>query len=836
MSDLLSITDLQTQFATERGTVRAVDGVDLSIGAGETVGLVGESGSGKSVTALSAMQLVEEPGEIAGGEILFKDADLADRLAAAYPSRSEQFVRNGAVDLAAAPESVLRDIRGGEMSMIFQDPMTSLNPTMTVGEQVAESLQLHRYGAKRSDSWFNAVRELFPDRGLDESVVDDIVDILDAVGIPEPQARLEEYPHEFSGGMRQRVLIAIALACRPQLLIADEPTTALDVTIQAQILDLIDDLQDELGMSVLFITHDLGVVAETCDRVAVMYAGEIVEEGPVEEIFHDPSHPYTYALLESIPREDVDRLSPIEGNVPDLIDMPEGCHFAPRCPWSTEECTSGEIPSLQHGPADVDHSAKCVLESFDQSGYGTDEDAVSATSETFSGEPLLSVDGLRKHFSRADGYLDKLLATEPQTVKAVDGVSLDIYRGETLGLVGESGCGKSTTGRAILQLLEPTDGTVVFAGEDLTDLGSTAMRGKRQEMQMIFQDPLSSLDPRMTVGQTIVEPLKIHKLPVKTGDMSARQARRERALELMDAVGLERAQFDRYPHELSGGQRQRVGIARALAVDPDFIVADEPVSALDVSVQAQILNLMEDLQEEFDLTYLFIAHDLSVVRHICDRVAVMYLGKIVETAPTAELFDDPRHPYTQALLSSIPRPDPLADTDDRIILDGTVPSPIDPPSGCSFRTRCPQVIPPDDLEIDQEQYRAVMDFRQRVENRELPVEIAREAADEGNVGENTAVEDSVSDAGVVIALLDREFDDRPTGEVGELVTKACEEVVDGNWDEATDLLREHFESPCERSEPVVGDGQHQTACHLIESEVERTEPREGAIERAADSD
>jgi peptide/nickel transport system ATP-binding protein len=836
MTDLLSITDLQTQFATERGTVTAVDGVDLTIEAGETVGLVGESGSGKSVTALSAMQLVEEPGTIAGGDVLFEDPALAQRLADAYPSLSDQFVTESAVDLTAAPESVLRDIRGGEMSMIFQDPMTSLNPTMTVGEQVAESLQLHRYGASRSDSWFNAVREVFPDRGLDDGVVEDVIDILDAVGIPEPQARLTEYPHEFSGGMRQRVLIAIALACRPQLLIADEPTTALDVTIQAQILDLIDDLQDELGMSVLFITHDLGVVAETCDRVAVMYAGEIVEEGPVEEIFHDPSHPYTYALLESIPREDVDRLSPIEGNVPDLIDMPDGCHFAPRCPWSTEDCTEGAIPTLQHGPADVDHSAKCIHESFDESEYGTDDDAVSVTSETFAGTPLLSVDGLQKHFSRADGLLDRLLSTETQTVKAVDGVSVDIYEGETLGLVGESGCGKSTTGRAILQLLDPTDGTVVFAGEELTDCDSATLRRKRREMQMIFQDPLSSLDPRMTVGQTIIEPLKIHDLPEEAGEMPARQARRERAFELMDAVGLERAQFDRYPHELSGGQRQRVGIARALAVDPDFIVADEPVSALDVSVQAQILNLMEDLQEEFDLTYLFIAHDLSVVRHICDRVAVMYLGEIVESAPTAELFDDPRHPYTQALLSSIPRPDPLADTGDRIILEGTVPSPIDPPSGCSFRTRCPQVIPPDDLDIEQEQYRAVMDFRQRVEDRELPVEIAREDAEDGRIDADTAVEESVSDAGVVVALIDREFDDRPTGEIGELVTRACEQVVDGNWEAGADLLREHFGSPCERSEPTSGDGRHQTSCHLVGSESEQPVRHEGTIERAADSD
>ncbi|WP_121823648.1 ABC transporter ATP-binding protein [Halostella salina] len=831
MSDLLSLSDLRTQFATDRGQVKAVDGIDLTIREGETVGLVGESGSGKSVTALSAMDLVEDPGEVVGGDVRFHDPDLADRLAEEFPEQADEFVdrSEGFVDLTSAPEPAMRSIRGGEMSMIFQDPMTSLNPALTVGEQVAESLQLHQYGGRNPDSWWNALRETLPSlrgSGISEEVLEATAEILADVGIPEPEARLDDYPHEFSGGMRQRVLIAIALACQPQLLIADEPTTALDVTIQAQILDLIDDLQDDLGMSVLFITHDLGVVAETCDRVAVMYAGEIVEEGPVEEIFHDPSHPYTYTLLESIPREEKDRLTPIEGNVPDLIDMPDGCHFAPRCPWAQPECTEGEIPFLQHGPEDVHHRSKCVLQEFDKSEYGEAGGGMAAESETFTGDPLVSVDGLTKHFSEADDLLDRWLADEPQAVRAVDGVDFDLYEGETLGLVGESGCGKSTTGRALLRLIEPTDGTVLFAGEDLATLDGDDLRERRKDMQMIFQDPLSSLDPRMTVAQTVMEPLKIHDLPERDpdDDRSAREARQERVDELIEAVGLDVEQRDRYPHELSGGQRQRVGIARALAVDPDFIVADEPVSALDVSVQAQILNLMEDLQEEFDLTYLFIAHDLSVVRHISDRVAVMYLGEIVEVAETAELFADPKHPYTEALLSSIPEPDPLADTDDRIILEGDVPSPIDPPSGCRFRTRCPKVIPPDDLDIDQDAYREVMDFRERVENESIAVEAiegsaadasgTRAATDGGQASSGASAGESADGDPSVAELRDRLFDTQLPAEVRDAVDESLRLIGDDEWDEAADLLRDRFESVCEREEPTLGDVRHPAACHL----------------------
>jgi len=1017
MSGLLSISNLRTQFDTDRGAVKAVDGLDLDIEEGQTVGLVGESGSGKSVTALSAMKLVDDPGSVVGGEMTLNDPGLAAELAAdhagavaTYPydlvaacrelagdlrgdaevgsmpaelrgiaedlaarddpndlaadlrefadrlddgddpdevgaeldhavadaldgfifvedarvasvpdsdvdpsadpwdvlrnreNGPENVCLEGArIDLTTAPEHVMRDIRGGEMSMIFQDPMTSLNPALTVGEQIAESLRLHRHGGKKKDSWLNGIREALSRGDTDEEIVQETVDILDEVGIPEPEARLDEYPHEFSGGMRQRVLIAIALACRPKILIADEPTTALDVTIQAQILDLINDLQDEFGMSVLFITHDLGVVAETCDRVAVMYAGEVVEEGPVDDIFHDPSHPYTYALLESIPREDTERLQPIEGNVPDLIDLPDGCHFAPRCPWAHEECTEGEIPYLQHGPEDVDHRSKCVLEEFDTTEYGA-ERGMAAESETFTGEPLMHVEDLRKYFSRADGWLDRWLADEPQTVKAVDGVDFDIYEGETLGLVGESGCGKSTTGRSILRLLEPTDGRVLYAGEDVADLDDDELRAKRRDMQMIFQDPLSSLDPRQSAGQTIMEPLKIHGLPesdpavtaradvtvegiqrdavtvdvaddvdalvtstdgeavvpvtvtvtgevdvdtatyldvdttvtredgrvtgvrvdVGAGD-SKRAKRRNRVAQLLTAVGLEPAQYDRYPHELSGGQRQRVGIARALAVDPDFIVADEPVSALDVSVQAQILNLMEDLQEEFDLTYLFIAHDLSVVRHICDRVAVMYLGKVVETAPTELLFDDPKHPYTNALLSSIPDPDPRATNEDRILLEGDVPSPIDPPSGCRFRTRCPEVIPPAEMDVDQDVFREVMDLREAVENRDIPLDAVWEDATTDGPDAGGEPAEAQADGGreadreaFVEELWDREFSTDPSGEVRDVVDRAFDALATEDWDEAAEILQEAFESPCELEEPPLEGDQQTVACHLFD--------------------
>jgi len=814
MDSQLDIEGLHTYYDTPRGSVEAIEGIDLSIQEGETVGLVGESGSGKSVTARSILRLIESPGEIVSGNINYRNQAAVEALAEDHPGAIGEYLNpdEGVIDLTQTPESVIREIRGGEISMIFQDPMTSLNPSETVGTQIAESLRLHQYDGKKRDTWLNAVRELLwkisGDR-LDESIVEDTVTMLGEVGFPDPEAQLDKYPHEFSGGMRQRVLIAMALACQPNLLIADEPTTALDVTIQAQILDIISDLKDELGMSVLFITHDLGVVAEVCGRVAVMYAGNIVEEGPVDEIFDNPSHPYTYSLLESIPRQDKERLTPIDGNVPDLIDIGEGCHFADRCPWAQDECQTGEIPYLQHGPAGVDHRSKCILEDFDEDQY-QDAEAIERDSTHSTAESLVQIESLRKYYSQTDGMLDQWIGEEKHPVRAVDGVSLDIYERETLGLVGESGCGKSTLGRSILKLEDLTDGRLVFAGDQFHDVDGSELREKRKEMQMIFQDPLSSLNPRMTIGEIIGDPLRIHGLPESD---SSKVARRERVVDLLEDVGLEARQYDRYPHELSGGQRQRVGIARALAVEPDFIVADEPVSSLDVSVQAQVINLLEDLQDKYGLTYLFIAHDLSVVRHIADRVAVMYLGEVVEVGGVEDLFQNPKHPYTQALLSAIPNPDPNDERKDRIVLKGDVPSPTSPPSGCSFHTRCPKVIPPEDLAVSQADYRKIMEYRQLVERQNLNVENILEDSP-ATVSSGGTIERSTVKQELWEELFGQEF----TGQVGDTIEESFELVLDGDWSAAEERLRTEFESVCERRDPELDQDGHSAACHLAEDE------------------
>ena len=501
------------------------------------------------------------------------------------------------------------------------------------------------------------------------------IELLGHVGIAQPDRRYVDYPHQFSGGMRQRVMIASAIACHPDLLIADEPTTALDVTIQAQILNLLSALRAELRSAMILITHDLGVVAEMADDVMVMYAGQPVEYGDVETVFHRPQHPYTRGLLNSLIRLSDDResqLKPIPGTPPDVLDMPEGCRFRARCGYAVERCEN-EAPALRSGPDG--HPVACH---HVDKAHGLPEGVAPMSA------PLLEVRDLVKHFALER---KRLLQLHPDRLRAVDGVSFDVARGDTLGLVGESGCGKSTTARLILRLIEPTSGSVTLEGVDVLGSSGGDLRRLRREMQIVFQDPLSSLNPRMTVGENIAIQLSYHGI-------GTRVERIQQASELLEVVGLRAADYDRYPHEFSGGQCQRVAIARALLLRPKLIIFDEPVSALDVSIRAQILQLLLELQQNYQLTYIFISHDLSVVKRVCDRTAVMYLGRIVELAESERLYDEPLHPYTQALLESIPSAEP----DERHIarrgaIEGDVPSPIDPPKGCHFHTRCPRRMP-----------------------------------------------------------------------------------------------------------------------------------------------
>ncbi len=644
MERLLDIQDLKTHFFTEDGVVRAVDGVSYDVCPGEMVGVVGESGCGKSVTSLSVMRLLPEPmGRIVNGKVLFQDCDLS-----------------------TLPEKKMRNVRGCKMAMIFQEPMTSLNPVLSVGYQLDEVLGIHS----------------------DLSSVDRharCVELLDLVGIPDPARRLQDYPHQMSGGMRQRVMIAMGLACNPELLIADEPTTALDVTIQAQILELLADLQKKLHMGVVLITHNLGVVAEMAQRIVVMYAGKVAERAKTEDLFAAPAHPYTAGLLESIPKlhqkkgERTD-LATIPGMVPHPSQFPGGCRFHPRCPFVMEKCREEEPPLFEIAD---EHQVACWL--YESGRPESDLDLkgafLSATASTerkrTCDERLLEVRGLKKHFAIKSRW------GEHKVVKAVDGVSFCVRRGETLGLVGESGCGKTTTGKVIVGLEEPTEGQVLYKGLDLASMHAAERRRLSRKVQMVFQDPYSSLNPRMTVKEIVSESLNVHRL-VKNDD-----ERKERVAEALRDSGLDPAYMNRYAHEFSGGQRQRIGIARSLIMNPELIVCDEPVSALDVSIQAQVINLLQKLQSEHDLTYLFVAHDLSVVRHISDRVVVMYLGQVMESAETDVLFEEWKHPYTEALLSAVPEPVPNSDKK-RIVLQGDVPSPINPPKGCPFNTRCPR--------------------------------------------------------------------------------------------------------------------------------------------------
>ncbi len=643
---LLRVSGLQTWFSTRQGVVRAVDEISLEIRKGETFALLGESGCGKSITALSIMQLLPEVAlERVGGEVVLEGESLLD-----------------------LPEREMRRVRGGRIAMIFQEPMTSLNPVLTVGDQVGEVLQHHAgIGGK-------AQRQR-------------VIELLEDVGLPDPEQRIDVYPHQLSGGMKQRVMIAIALAGEPDLLIADEPTTALDVTIQAQILDLLRRLQQERGMAILLITHDLGVVAEMADRVAVMYAGQLIEQAPREPFFANPAHPYTRRLFDALPDAGKRHqpLSVLHGTVPPLTEEIQGCSFRNRCDhgWSLCGESSPSWSSLGQG-----QGVRCHL--FSSKGGAREvEQQLSESSLPVAqpagaggGEPLLKVEGLKLHFPVRKGFFHRTVGA----VRAVDGVDLTINRGQTVALVGESGCGKTTVGKSILRLLEPTAGTISFDGTDLGALQGRGLRSFRSNFQMIFQDPYASMNPRMMISDIIGEGMDA----LLEGQQSAGE-REQRIGSLLEQVGLTADMARRYPHEFSGGQRQRIAIARALAVNPKLIVCDEPTSALDVSVQAQILNLLRELQQCQDLSYLFITHNLSVVSWFAQEVAVMYLGRIVEYGTVDEVMTTPRHPYTQALLSAVP----TVDQENRrevIRLQGDQGSPIHPPSGCPFHTRCPQAM------------------------------------------------------------------------------------------------------------------------------------------------
>ncbi len=711
MAPVLEIENLSTHIKLSRAVVQAVGNVDLRVDAGETLGIVGESGCGKSMMGLSIIGLLPPGGSIVGGSIKLNSRELV-----------------------GLKDEELRRVRGNEIAMIFQDPLTSLDPTKTIGYQVAEPVRLHRQASKAG-------------------ALDRAVEVLSLVGLPRPKERLEDYPHQLSGGLRQRVMIAMALANEPKLLIADEPTTALDVTIQAQILALLRDLKDRLGMAMLLITHDMGVIAGHSDRVNVMYAGRVVETAGVMELFSEMHHPYTQALLASIPQLDQDArkaLHAIPGLPPDLSNLPEGCRFAVRCSRATDKCRTDEPPlsgkTYEHrfscwhpvdgplalagiGSGGPDARSTGLL-APDAASIGeasaADEPAVVADApladagtsgpptghESGRSDPAVVAAGLTP---TADGHLEMterpvgpvtvggdgivpllvlrnivkeypvtsgILQRKVASVKAVSDVSFSVPAGTTFGLVGESGCGKTTIGKMIVALEKPNSGAVTLGGMNVTALHGAELRRKRRDLQLMFQDPHSSLDPRMRVGAIIGEPLAVQHLGNK-------RAQRDRVFELLGEVGLPRNAVERYPHEFSGGQRQRIGLARALTLNPRLIVADEPVSALDVSIRAQVLNLMKRLQATHGLTYVVISHDLAVVKYMADRIGVMYLGKLVELGSGQDIYARPAHPYTAGLIATIPVPRPTAERAKKdVAIKGELPSPVNPPSGCRFRTRC----------------------------------------------------------------------------------------------------------------------------------------------------
>ncbi|PMC75573.1 MULTISPECIES: ABC transporter ATP-binding protein [unclassified Brachybacterium] len=641
---LLSVRDLSVSFPSEAGIVRAVRSLSYDVHRGEALAIVGESGSGKSVSSLAVMGLLPGSARVSG-EIHFDGENLL-----------------------AMNDKQLSDLRGGRISMVFQDPLSALTPVYTVGQQIAEVVRIHHPEVSRAQANERAI------------------ELLEAVGIPNPARRAGQYPHEYSGGMRQRAMIAIAIANEPDLIIADEPTTALDVTIQAQVMELLKTAQEMTGAATILITHDLGVVAGFADRVLVMYAGEAVESGTAHEVFTRPRMPYTVGLLSSVPRADVavkEPLISVKGSPPSLVALPDGCPFAPRCPIATTRCQR-EDPELLPAPqAAEDHLAAChhadqLAESLDIYPRPQIADP-EVTLPREQREVALRTDGLLRTFPISKGVLVKRKLGE---VRAVDEVDLEIRQGECLALVGESGSGKSTTILEVMQLQKPQSGTIEIGGLDTSSLNRKQRAAMRSEVAIVFQDPMASLDPRLPIGDILREPMRVQGYSAEKMD--------ERVDWLLRTVGLLPEQASRYPTEFSGGQRQRVGIARALACEPKLIVLDEPVSALDVSIQAGVINLLDDLKNRLGLSYLFVSHDLSVVSHISDRIAVMYLGKIVEIGDTRAVFESPQHPYTKALLSAVPVPDPEVEKSRaRIILAGDVPSPDNIPSGCRFAGRCP---------------------------------------------------------------------------------------------------------------------------------------------------
>ena len=655
---LLEVADLEIGYHVRGGVLRALTGVSFAVRPREIVGVVGESGCGKSTLASALLRLLPPNGEILGGNVVFRDRDL----------------RGLSLD-------DLRDLRGREIAMIFQDPLTSLNPTFTIGRQMVDVQRAHLKG----------------DRG---SLRRRALELLEQVGIPDAAERLDDYPHQFSGGMRQRIMIAMALLLEPALLIADEPTSALDVTLEAQIVELLRQLRDSHDTAILFVSHDLGVISQLCDRVVVMYAGRAVEQGAVEQIFSAPRHPYTQALLAAVPsaRHRGERLATIPGRVPSLSALPAGCAFHPRCPHAQEVCErdvprdlappgGGRVQCHIYDAASGYRREQVASDGVVTAGVVAERTARAVGADTstpaspVTGEALVRIESLRTYFDDGGGHLARLTGRRRLPVRAVDDVDLELRRGEVVGLVGESGSGKTTLGRAILGLAPATAGRIVFDGQDVAGLSRRRLRRLRRRAQMVFQDPYSSLSPRLRVSYLLTEPYRINRVP---------ESEQHSVDELLAMVELSSEQASKYPHELSGGQARRVGIARALALNPEFLVADEPTSGLDVSAAAAILNLMKDLGHRLGLTYLVITHNLGVVGYIADRIAVMYLGQIVEIGPGERVLRAPAHPYTVGLLSALSEPDPSrAGRRHRLLLPGEIPSPRNPPQACRFHTRCP---------------------------------------------------------------------------------------------------------------------------------------------------